>query len=188
MAEFRPEEKNVVYIGEGVSLSGSIQAQDVVVVDGNVEGEIWCNQLIVGETGVVNGKIAVTEADIYGRVGSDIAVKQLMIVRSSGRVEGKWIYGEIEVEKGGILTGSAESTEIRSERKSGKEDKITTKKPELLVHDIAAHEAVHAPSIATRALREREKAGAIAAKTMRHLDNGVVRNGAAKRKDARGFA
>ena len=28
MSDFRPDEKNVVYIGEGVSMTGSVQAQD----------------------------------------------------------------------------------------------------------------------------------------------------------------
>ncbi len=191
MNEFRPEEKNVVYVGEGVSLNGSLQAQDVVVVDGTVDGEIWCSQLVVGPTGVVNGKIAVTEADIYGKVGSDIAVKQLLIVRSSGRVEGKWIYGEIEVEKGGVLTGAAEFTELRSERKSAKEEKTSPsgfKKSELLAGEAVPNGDARVPSIATRALRDRERAGEISAKASgaRHLGNGIARNGASKRKDARG--
>jgi len=68
MSDFRPDEKNVVYIGEGVSMTGSVQAQDTVVVDGNVDGEITCSQLIVGPTGVVTGVISVSEADVYARL------------------------------------------------------------------------------------------------------------------------
>jgi len=39
MSNFRPEEKNVVYVGEGVTLSGAINAKDTVVVDGTVEAK-----------------------------------------------------------------------------------------------------------------------------------------------------
>jgi cytoskeletal protein CcmA (bactofilin family) len=160
MSDFRPEEKDVVYIGEGVTLSGAIQAQDTVVVDGAVDGEISCSQLIVGSTGVVNGTIAVSDADVYGKVGSDITVKQLLIVRSSGRIEGKWTYGEIEVEKGGVLSGTAESTEYRSpERKSAKDERSTHssfKKPELIVSE-TAHEEMRVASLANRALRDRKR-------------------------------
>jgi cytoskeletal protein CcmA (bactofilin family) len=159
MKDFRPEEKNVVYIGEGVMLTGSIKAQDTVVIDGVVDGEISCSQLIVGPSGVVNGVVAVSEADIYGKIGSDITIKQLLIVRSTGRIEGKWIYGEIEVEKGGVLFGSAESTEFRSDRKPtpGKDDRSARKgyeKPEL----VSSIEEAPAPvtSIASRALRGRK--------------------------------
>jgi cytoskeletal protein CcmA (bactofilin family) len=160
MSDFRPEEKDVVYIGEGVTLSGAIQAQDTVVVDGAVDGEISCSQLIVGSTGVVNGTIAVSDADVYGKVGSDITVKQLLIVRSSGRIEGKWTYGEIEVEKGGVLSGTAESTEYRSpERKSAKDERgshSSFKKPELIVSE-TAHEEMRVASLANRALRDRKR-------------------------------
>jgi cytoskeletal protein CcmA (bactofilin family) len=45
MSSFRPEEKNVVYVGEGVTLNGAIHAQDTVVVDGTVDGEVTCSQL-----------------------------------------------------------------------------------------------------------------------------------------------
>ncbi|HMK88987.1 MAG TPA: polymer-forming cytoskeletal protein [Methylocystis sp.] len=160
MADFRPEEKDVVYIGEGVTLTGAIQAQDTVVVDGVVDGEVSCSQLIVGPTGVVNGTIAVSEADVYGKIGSDITVKQLLTVRSSGRVEGKWTYGEIEVEKGGVLSGSAESTEYRGmERKVPKEERASHssfRKPELIVSEAEQGET-RVATLASRALRERKR-------------------------------
>jgi cytoskeletal protein CcmA (bactofilin family) len=162
MKDFRPEEKNVVYIGESVSVTGAVKAQDTVVVDGIVEGEITCSQLIVGPTGVVNGVISVSDADIFGRIGTDISIKQLLVVRSTGRVEGKWVYGEIEVEKGGVLFGTAESTEFRSDRKAAKDDKPssfkTFDKPAL----VASNDAENASSapvagISARAMRERRK-------------------------------
>jgi len=160
MSDFRPEEKDVVYIGEGVSLSGAIQAQDTVVVDGSVEGEIACSQLIVGPTGEVNGAISVSEADVYGKLGSDITVKQLLIVRSSGRIEGKWTYGEIEVEKGGVLSGSGESTEYHSsDHRPAREERSSRssyKKPELIVNKTASEE-LRVANLASRALRERRR-------------------------------
>lgn len=162
MKDFRPDEKNVVYIGEGVSLTGTLTAQDTIVIDGTVDGEISCSQLIVGPSGVVNGVVAVSEADIYGKIGSDITIKQLLIVRSTGRIEGKWIYGEIEVEKGGVLFGTAESTEFRSDRKvAAKEDRASFKtyeKPELVPSVDEAALSAPVTSISARALRDRRKA------------------------------
>lgn len=163
MTKFRPEEKNVVYVGEGVTVIGAIHAQDVVVVDGTVDGEIICDQLIVGENGVVNGKVAVFEADIFGIIGAEVSVKQRLAVRSTGRVEGKWVYGEIEVEKGGVLSGEAESTGFRSsDRKSDKDDRAAPeliKKPETPIREssTAKGEPMRVPSVATRVLRDRNK-------------------------------
>lgn len=160
MADFRPEEKDVVYIGTGASLSGAIQARDMVVVHGSVEGEIVCSQLIVGPTGVVSGAISVSDADVHGKLGSDITVKQLLIVRSSGRIEGKFAYGEIEVEKGGTLSGSAQSAENRaSDRRSPREERPSRpsyEKPQLIVNE-SANEEMRVASLASRALRERRR-------------------------------
>jgi cytoskeletal protein CcmA (bactofilin family) len=160
MTDFRPEERDVVYIGEGASLSGAIRAQDTVIVDGAVEGEITCAQLIVGPTGVVNGTINVTEADVHGKIGADVTVKQLLMVRASGRVEGKWTYGEIEVEKGAALSGTAEPTEYRAaERKAVREERTVAsgfKKPELIVNE-PTHEEPRVASLASRALRDRRR-------------------------------
>jgi cytoskeletal protein CcmA (bactofilin family) len=169
MTKFRPAEKNVVYVGEGVILEGKIHALDGVVVDGTVVGEITCDQLIVGESGVVNGHVAVFDADIYGKMGTHIAVKQRLVVRATGRVEGKWVYGEIEVEKGGILSGEGESTGFRSadrksdiSRKSDKDEKsplAQLKKTEIAFEETssAKGETQRVASVATRAHRDRNR-------------------------------
>jgi len=114
MSNFRPAEKNVVYIGEGVTFTGAVNARGSIVVDGSIEGETGCEQLIVGERGVVKGAISVTNADVSGTVGPDISVRRTLVVRSLGRIEGKWIYGQIEVEKGGKLNGDGEPTDAGS--------------------------------------------------------------------------
>ncbi|HXY59334.1 MAG TPA: polymer-forming cytoskeletal protein [Methylocystis sp.] len=159
MSSFRPSEKDVVYIGEGVSLTGSVQAQDTVVVDGNIEGEVSCAQLIVGPTGVVDGAVSVSEADIYGKIGADIVVKQLLTVRASGRIEGKWTYGEIEVERGAVLAGAAESTEYRSgERKPGKENAAPARGFKNFELAPVKREGIgNVASLATRALQDRKR-------------------------------
>ncbi len=116
MMEFKPDTKNAVFIGEGVHVTGAIHATGIVMVQGSHSGEVNCGLLIVGETGVVDGVVSATEAEISGSIRNDITIKQLLSVRASGRVEGSWKYGEIEIEKGGVLKGNAESTGFRAER------------------------------------------------------------------------
>jgi cytoskeletal protein CcmA (bactofilin family) len=106
MATFRPEEENSVYIGEGAEMTGAIRARDSVVIDGSFEGEIACNHLLVGPSGVVRGKIDVSSADIAGQVSAEIGAKHLLSIAATGRVEGKWDCGALEVARGGILNGA----------------------------------------------------------------------------------
>ena len=108
---FRPDQVNVVYIGAGVTLKGEISVPDLIVVDGTVEGDVTARVVCVGQTGVIRGNIAATEADISGWITDHIEIKQLLIVRSTGRVEGRVMYGEIELEKGAVVTGDLSATD-----------------------------------------------------------------------------
>jgi cytoskeletal protein CcmA (bactofilin family) len=155
MSDFRPEEKNAVYIGEGVRVTGVITAEDTVVVDGIVEGEIACERLVIGPTGIVQGTVAVTDADIHGKVGTEITVKQLLIVRATGRVEGKWGYGEIEVEKGGVLSGQGESTGLAEEEERSA-PRAAANQPAEEEDEVEAAN-LRVATVASRTLRERRK-------------------------------
>jgi cytoskeletal protein CcmA (bactofilin family) len=110
-ADFRPDQENVVYIGAGVTMKGEISVPDLIVVDGTVEGDVTARIVCVGQTGVIRGNIAATEADISGWITDHIEIKQLLIVRSTGRVEGRVMYGEIELEKGAVVTGDLSATD-----------------------------------------------------------------------------
>ncbi len=109
--EFRPEQENVAYVGAGVTIKGEVSVPDLIVIDGTVEGTLTARVVSVGQSGVIRGDISATEADISGTVSNHIDVKQLLIIRSTGRVEGKVMYGEIELEKGAVVAGDLSSTD-----------------------------------------------------------------------------
>ena len=84
--EKKPEPK-VAYIGEGVIFKGELSAPELVVVDGSVEGELSARCVRVGVSGSLKGTVTVTDADIHGTVSDKLEVKQLLIVRATGRVD-----------------------------------------------------------------------------------------------------
>lgn len=118
VTKFQSTEPHVAYIGEGVCFKGAISVPDIIVVDGVVEGDITARAVRVGPSGSIKGVITSTEADVYGVVMEKVEVKQLLIVRSSGRIEGTVSYGEVQVEKGAVIAGGFESTDVRSDRPS----------------------------------------------------------------------
>lgn len=117
MATFRPEEENSVYIGHGTELTGAIRARDSIVIDGSVEGEIICSHLVVGTAGVVKGVVSVSTADVAGHLSAEIVAKSLLVVRATGRIEGKWNCGVIEVARGAILNGTVDVIDSGSQRR-----------------------------------------------------------------------
>ncbi len=120
MNDFRPSEPNVAYIGEGVTVKGEISVPDIIVVDGIVEGELTARAIRVGPSGAIKGNIISTEADVHGTISEKLEVKQLLIVRATGRIDGNISYGEVQIEKGAVISGGFASTDFRSDKRAPK--------------------------------------------------------------------
>lgn len=137
-AVFNTNEPNVVYIGEGCVFKGELQAPEALIIDGTVEGELTARSIRVGATGVVKGNIVVTDADIEGTVIEILEVKQLLTVRSTGRIEANVSYGELQLEKGAVIMGAFSSTDFRPDRKHSQQkekDKDSPMKESVLKVD-----------------------------------------------------
>jgi cytoskeletal protein CcmA (bactofilin family) len=99
-------EPNTLYVGQGVCIKGDVMVPGILVVDGLIEGNVTGRAVWISESGSIKGKVVATEAEIYGTVSETIEVKQLMVVRSTGRVLGDIHYGELQLEKGAVLSGT----------------------------------------------------------------------------------
>ena len=95
-------------VGHGISLSGEITACDRLVVEGSVQVTLNQTKAIeISETGkFTNGKAEVDDAEISGVDKAELTVRNRLLIRSTGRVDGTVRFGEIEVERGGQITGS----------------------------------------------------------------------------------
>jgi len=114
MSDHTMPDGNRLYIGEGVTIKGEISVPDTLVVCGSVEGDVSVGNLVVGETGAIKGRITVAEnAEISGKVYEKLEVKCLLILRSTGRVDGNISYGLLQIEQGASIAGGLSSTEYR---------------------------------------------------------------------------
>ena len=96
-------------VGRGIFLTGEIRACDRLVVEGRVEAVLADSRSIeIAESGLFKGNVQIDSAEISGRFEGDITVKHRLTVHSTGRVIGTIRYGEIEIERGGILSGTVE--------------------------------------------------------------------------------
>jgi cytoskeletal protein CcmA (bactofilin family) len=95
-------------VGQGISLSGEITACDRLVVEGSVQVTLNQTRAIeITESGrFTNGKAEVEEAEISGTYEGELTVRNLLLIRSTGQVKGTVRYGELEIERGGKLSGS----------------------------------------------------------------------------------
>ncbi len=100
-------------VGEGISLSGEITACDRLVVEGSVKVTLNQTRAIeIAESGrFTEGKAEVEEAEISGVYEGELTVRKRLLIRHTGKVKGTVRFGEIEIEKGGVLSGTVSMLE-----------------------------------------------------------------------------
>jgi cytoskeletal protein CcmA (bactofilin family) len=97
-------------VGREIILNGEIRTCDFLVVEGRVEAVLNdCRQIDIASSGQFKGSADIESADISGRFDGDLTVHGRLTVRATGRVFGKVKYAQLEVERGGVISGTVES-------------------------------------------------------------------------------
>jgi len=95
-----------------MSLSGTITSCDRLVAEGTVDAKLdGCQQVIVAQTGIFRGNVSTDNADVHGRFEGELVVQKRLLVRAAGQVSGTVSYGEIEIERGGRISGQIKPQE-----------------------------------------------------------------------------
>ena len=106
-------ERKRLTVGPGIGLSGRITDCDRLVVEG--EARVVLQRVravtITGTGRFTEGRAEVEEADIGGLYEGELTVRGRLLIRRTGRVTGTVRYSEVEIERGGNLSGSVELLE-----------------------------------------------------------------------------
>lgn len=103
------EQKKLI-VGRDIFLNGEIRTCDSLVVEGKVEAVLSdCRAMDIAGSGEFRGSAEIESADISGRFDGDLIVRQRLTIRASGKVLGKIRYGQLEVERGGVISGTIEA-------------------------------------------------------------------------------
>ncbi|MGO8920764.1 MAG: bactofilin family protein [Stellaceae bacterium] len=102
-------------VGEDIHIVASIDACDVLSIAGHVEATLsGCKRLQIFKPGTFVGSARVEVAEISGAFkGKLTAVK--LLVRATGKVSGDISYEQIELERGGEISGNAVASASRSQ-------------------------------------------------------------------------
>ena len=95
-----------VVIGDGVVVKGTFVVPSKAIVNGVIEGDLTAEEVLIGPTGKISGRISAKVIDVRGELHNTIVSEKSLIVRTTGRIAGKVHYSEIEIEKGGEIEGS----------------------------------------------------------------------------------
>lgn len=99
-------------VAAGMTVTGDIESNGVVKVEGTIEGTIRCaRQVLVGRQGRVKGDIVTREAVIGGRVDGTISGAERVEIQSSAIVSGDIHAKSLVVVEGAQLNGSVRMDE-----------------------------------------------------------------------------
>ncbi|MBL4720614.1 MAG: polymer-forming cytoskeletal protein [Alphaproteobacteria bacterium] len=107
-------------VGREIKLSGEITACDTLVVEGTVEAQLKDSRVIeVARSGHFKGSADIDVAEIGGHFDGELIVRQRLLIESTGLVTGTIRYKELEIERGGRLSGDIQIISDDDEPSSG---------------------------------------------------------------------
>ena len=108
-------EKRTLVVGRGISVQGTVQDAERLVVEGTVEASsIEAIELHVAPGGMFRGTAHVQDAEVAGTVDGTLTATGTLTIRPTGRVIGNAKCGSLTVEPGGQVTGQFETSFGRS--------------------------------------------------------------------------
>jgi cytoskeletal protein CcmA (bactofilin family) len=104
-----PSERRTLVVGRGISVQGTVQDAERLVVEGTVEASmIHAAELSISPGGVFKGEVEVEEAEVAGIIDGTLTARSSLIVRATGKVLGTARCRRLQVEDGGQITGRIE--------------------------------------------------------------------------------
>ncbi len=99
--------KRVLTVGPDIQMKGEITTCDRVVIEGVVDAAMRdVHTVELTESGSLKGTAEVEDAEISGSFEGDITVRGKLTIYSTGKVRGNITFGEIEIQRGGLISGN----------------------------------------------------------------------------------
>ena len=103
----RQSTKRVLTVGPDIQMKGEITTCDRVVIEGMVDATMRdVHTVELAETGALKGTAEVEDAEISGSFEGDLVVRGKLTIHATGKVRGNVTYGEIEIQRGGQISGN----------------------------------------------------------------------------------
>jgi cytoskeletal protein CcmA (bactofilin family) len=135
-------------IAKGLRIVGSVTAEGLVEVNGQIEGELHCTSLVIARGAQVKGVVAAERVVVDGAVEGPIQCGDV-ILKSEAQVVGDIHHRSLAIERGAYFDGR--SVQIRgngqaTEKVVAKSSKQIASRPESLSRRIERAESGEAES------------------------------------------
>jgi cytoskeletal protein CcmA (bactofilin family) len=104
-----PSERRTLVVGRGISVQGTVQDAERLVVEGTVEASmIHATEVSISQGGMFKGEAEVEDAEVAGTFNGTLTARGNLVIRGTGRVLGQARYRRLQVEDGGQISGQME--------------------------------------------------------------------------------
>lgn len=102
-------EKITTQIADDVEITGTIKCSSNIIIEGKLKGDLICeNDVIIGESAVIEGNINVNSAVISGQVTGNIEALDKIELKSTANIVGDVRAKRMTVEDGVSFVGKVE--------------------------------------------------------------------------------
>jgi cytoskeletal protein CcmA (bactofilin family) len=91
-------------IASDVEIVGNLTARVDLHIDGKVQGDVSCGNLVQGEGSIIAGKVIAESAKLSGHVEGSIEANDL-VIESTARIMGDVVYSNLTIAPGGQIDG-----------------------------------------------------------------------------------
>ena len=98
--------ENINKIVSGTTITGDINSEVNIVIEGEVHGNIHCtSKVTIGGSGRVKGNLNCVHAEIEGEMEGELAIENLLILKSSAKIMGDIQTLKLTIEEGAYFEG-----------------------------------------------------------------------------------
>lgn len=101
----------VTMIAKGTTVNGDIESESDMRIDGNIIGHVYCKaRVVLGESGIVQGDLHATNADVFGTVNGNVAAKDMLCLKSKSTINGNIQTARLQIEPNAVFNGQCKMT------------------------------------------------------------------------------
>src|SRR6476659_8188584 len=97
-------------ISEDLTITGNVESQGELHLNGQVQGDVRCIALVLGENAQLEGNVVAEDVMVRGRLIGSVRARKVML-QSTAHVEGNLVHKSLAVEHGTHFEGDSRPSE-----------------------------------------------------------------------------
>lgn len=96
-------------VGEGVQINGDVTVPESAFIAGEMNGKLKTKHLELEESGAVDGDVIAHTINAAGKVKGKVTAEEFLSIKLGGKVHGEIRHGDLEIQRGGSISGNVEA-------------------------------------------------------------------------------